>query len=108
MTHDPYPAVHADTRKPWKAIAAAAVAAVTAFLTYWIADAPPFEPKEIAQALLLALGASGIGGGVTYGVRNPLVAGTVVRRPEHGNASILYVLLVVLVVLVILAVLGVL
>ena len=62
----------ADTKRPWKAFASTALAFAGAMVAAWVADTDPWTAKEIGSAALLAAGASGITGGVTYAVRNPL------------------------------------
>ena len=53
-----------------KAYVATALAFVTSFITFWIADVDPFTAKEVAQGLVLAAIGSGITGGTTLVVRN--------------------------------------
>ena len=76
-----YPAAHAhvarieaDPRRPWKAIVATALSAAGTFVAYWVADVDPFTSKEAGEAVLLALAASGLTGGATFSVRNPLAS----------------------------------
>lgn len=53
-----------------KAYIATALTAIGTFVSFWIADVDPFTAKEIGQGCLLALIASGLTGGATFGVRN--------------------------------------
>jgi hypothetical protein len=62
-----------DPKKPWKAYVATALTAVGTFVTYWIADTDPFTAKEMGEAALAALVASGLTGGATFATRNPTV-----------------------------------
>lgn len=70
---NPVPAVEADPKRPWKAYVATALTAVAAFVTYWIADPGTFDAKDVGEAFLAALVASGLTGVGTYSVRNPKV-----------------------------------
>lgn len=60
-----------DKAKPYKAYIATALTAVGTFAAYWIADKDPFTAKEIGEAALAALVASGLTGGATFQVKNP-------------------------------------
>lgn len=55
---------------PYKAYAATVVSFLATFIGVWIADTDPFTAKEVAGGLVTAAVASGLTGGVTYGVRN--------------------------------------
>lgn len=71
--------VEADPSRPHKAYVASALAAVGTFVAYWVADTDPFTAKEVGQALIAALVASGVTGGATFKVPNPLRR----RPPKH-------------------------
>lgn len=66
--------VKADPKRPYKAYIATALTAVGTFVTFWIADTDPFTMKEIGAAALAALAASGLAGGATFAIPNPVVA----------------------------------
>ncbi len=63
---------NSDPKKPWKAYASTAASAVALFVAAWIADTDPFTAKEMGAAALGALVGSGIVGGLTYKVPNPV------------------------------------
>jgi hypothetical protein len=62
-----------DPKRPYKAIAATVLTAVGTFIAYWVADADPFTSKDVGEAALAALIASGLVGGTTFAIPNPLV-----------------------------------
>lgn len=64
--------VEADPKRPIKAYAATALAFLSLFVAYWIADEDPFTLKEAGAGLLTAALGSGLTGGVTFSVKNPL------------------------------------
>lgn len=64
--------IEADPKKPWKAVAAAVASGLVAFVLYWVADEDPFTWKDAGEALVAGVAASGLVGGTTFGVRNPL------------------------------------
>lgn len=66
--------VEADPKRPWKAIAATALAFVGAFVAHWVADVDPYTAKDAGQGFLVGLSAALPGGLAAYAVRNPLVA----------------------------------
>lgn len=53
-----------------KAYVATGLAAVVAFVLYWIADEDPFTAKEAAEGAVAALIGSGVVGVPTYFTRN--------------------------------------
>jgi len=53
-----------------KAVVATLLSAVAGFVTYWVADKDPFTAKEAGNAVLLAIGASGLTGGGTWVAQN--------------------------------------
>lgn len=57
--------------KPYKAYVAAGLTAVGTFVAYWVADKDPFTAKEVGEAAVAALIASGLTGGATFRVPNP-------------------------------------
>lgn len=97
--------VPADPKRPYKAYAATALAALSIFVTAWVADTDPFTAKEIAAAVVASLIGSGITGATTFAVRNPPkpVAGVVVD--EGGYTNVLGLVVVVLVILILVFVL---
>lgn len=82
-TPAPLPAteVEADPARPNKAIAATVLTAVGTFVAYWVADKDPFTAKDAGQAFVAALLTSGVTGGTTFVVPNPLRR----RRPKHSK-----------------------
>lgn len=62
-----------DPKRPYKAIAATALTAIGTFVAWWISDTGDFTSKEVGEAILAALIASGITGGATFAIPNPLV-----------------------------------
>lgn len=64
--------IEADPKRPWKAIAAAALGFVGGFVAFWIGDDDPFTKKDAGEAFLAGLAASGLVGTGTFAVRNPL------------------------------------
>lgn len=53
-----------------KAYVAAALSFIVAFGVYWIADKDPFTAKDMGEAAISGLVASGLIGGSTYKVKN--------------------------------------
>ena len=74
IENDPLtPEVKDDPKRPYKAIVATVLTAIGTFVAYWIADADPFTAKDAGEAALAALIASGVTGGTTFAIANPLV-----------------------------------
>ena len=65
--------MEADPKRPYKAYIATALSAIGTFVAVWVADSDPFTTKEMAQAALAAVVASGLTGGATFSVRNPKI-----------------------------------
>ena len=76
--------VEADPKKPTKAITATVGTFIAAFVVYWVADKDPFTAKDAGQAFVSGLVASGLTGGATFTVKNPLR-----RKPpaKHRKAA---------------------
>ncbi len=53
-----------------KALVATVLTAAAAFVVYWVADKDPFTAKDIGEAALSALVASGLTGAGTFGTQN--------------------------------------
>lgn len=64
--------MEADPKRPYKAYVATAITALGTFVAFWVADTDPFTIKEAASAALAAVVASGLTGGATFAVRNPI------------------------------------
>jgi hypothetical protein len=69
-----------DPKRPIKAYVSAALAAISTFVGFWIADVPPFTAKEIGQGIILGIIGSGLTGGATYVAKNPKVLKSSVAR----------------------------
>lgn len=70
-----------DPKRPYKAIAATALTAIGTFVAYWISDSDAFTSKDVGEAFLAAVIASGITGGATFAVPNPIVRKFDARPP---------------------------
>jgi len=62
-----------DPKRPYKAITATILTAIGTFIAYWISDTGDFTSKEVGEAVLAALVVSGISGGGTFAIANPIV-----------------------------------
>lgn len=64
--------VEPDPKKPWKAVYSAASTFVIGFVIYWIADKGKFTSDDVKAAIFAGLVSSGLVGGGTFGIPNPL------------------------------------
>ena len=71
MANRPVYSVEDDPGRPYKAYVSTFITLFATFLAYWVADVDPFTNKEMGEAFLIALGASGVTGGATFAIRNP-------------------------------------
>lgn len=55
---------------PYKAYAAALVAALGTIVMYWVMDSGKFTEQDLKEAVGAAIVLSGLTGGATFGVRN--------------------------------------